>query len=248
MQDKSKEKEFFDQFSAAKDYDVFTSYGYKTIIREYLELINIPSFQELKIIDLGCGTGAFAREFKKIVDEHKANDFFGLDISTQSINLAAKLAPGIHFCTGDIEQCCFKNNVFDIVLFSGVLHHFTDFETCLEEGYRILKKGGFALSYDPHIKNPFMWLYRHPSSPFFSKKGKTDNERLLSGREIKRALEKVGFINVIVRGKSGVTFKYVASKAGRVLLPVYNLLEILLGMSPLASRYGSFVIGCGEKG
>ncbi|UCH93061.1 MAG: class I SAM-dependent methyltransferase [Candidatus Aminicenantes bacterium] len=245
MQDKSKERNFFDTFSSAREYDVFTAYGYKTLIGAYLKLMHVPVSSKIRVIDLGCGSGAFARKFKEIYGDEK--DFFGLDISERSVSLGAELAPGIHFCAGDIEQCCFKDESFDILLFSGVLHHFSDFEPCLEEGYRILKNGGCVLSYDPNIRNPFMWLYRHPSSPFFSKKGKTDNERLLSTGQIGSALKKVGFTNVITFCISGVTFKYVASVVGRLLLPVYNLLEILLGISPLASKYGSFIIGYGEK-
>jgi ubiquinone/menaquinone biosynthesis C-methylase UbiE len=245
VQNKPIEKNFFDSFSSAREYDVFTSYGYKSLIRKYLKLIRIPGFHKSRIIDLGCGTGAFTKRFRESYGDEKI--FFGLDISKKSIRLAAKLAPGIHFCTGDIEQCCFKDQSFDIVLFSGVLHHFIDLEPCLREGYRILKNNGCVLSYDPNIKNPFMWLYRHPASPFFSPKGKTGNERLLSAKQVSAALQEVGFTNVMTPCISGVTFKYVASTAGRLLLPLYNLFELLWGISPLASKYGSFIIGYGEK-
>jgi len=246
VQDKSKEKAFFDKFSSAKEYDVLTREGYRRIIEEYLKLIDKFVSDKpgaLKIIDLGCGTGAFTRVFKEMVD----NDFFGLDISVKSAALAAKLSPAIHYCAGDIEQCCFKDETFDIVLFSGVLHHFEDFDTCLREAHRILKYSGCVLSYDPNIKNPFMWLYRHPSSPFFSQKGKTENERLLSAEQVRSAMEKTGFCNVVTRCKSGITFKYIESTVGRFFLPFYNLFEVLLGISPLASRYGSFLIGYGKK-
>jgi ubiquinone/menaquinone biosynthesis C-methylase UbiE len=246
VQNKSKEKSFFDTFSSAREYDVFTSYGYKSLIREYLNLIPFPAVSKTRIVDLGCGTGAFTKRFKEVYGGN-GKTFFGLDISENSVNLGAKLAPGIRFCAGDIEQCCFKNQSFDIVLFSGVLHHFTDFQSCLREGWRILKTGGCVLSYDPNIRNPFMWLYRHPSSPFFSQKGKTENERLLSEKQVSSALIDVGFANVKTRCVSGVTFKYVESSAGRLMLPLYNLVEILWGISPMAYRYGSFIIGYGEK-
>ncbi|MCK4763075.1 MAG: class I SAM-dependent methyltransferase [Candidatus Aminicenantes bacterium] len=272
MQDKSKEKAFFDRFSAVKEYDVFTPYGYRSIIEDYLKLIGsrvakkgTPGetkqkffggsrgaiFQKSppgrrrqeKIIDLGCGTGNFTRRFAASYEAR----FFGLDISQKSAALAARLDPGINYCAGDIEHCCFKKENFDIVLFSGVLHHFEDYETCLREGFRLLKKGGCMLSYDPNIKNPAMWLYRHPASPFFSKKGKTDNEQLLSVSQLALSLQKTGFTNIDVHGIGGVTFKYVESRVGRLLLPFYNLFEALLGLIPPAKKYGSFVIAYGEK-
>jgi ubiquinone/menaquinone biosynthesis C-methylase UbiE len=245
VQNKSKEKIFFDQFSASRDYDVFTPYGYKSIMREYLRLIHTPSHRIIRVIDLGCGTGAFTRQFRRIFNN--MNDYYGLDISLQSLRMAAKKSQGIRFCAGDIENCCFKDNVFDVVLFSGVLHHFSDMEPCLREAYRILVDGGCVLSYDPNIKNPFMWLYRNPSSPFFSKKGITENEHLLAPEQVASVMEKAGFANVTTRCISGITFKYVATRFGRFLLPFYNILEMLLGISPLASKYGSFIIGYGEK-
>lgn len=245
MQNKSIEKFFFDQFSSSREYDVFTHHGYKTILREYLQLIHTPSHRKIQVIDLGCGTGAFTRQFKRIFNG--LNDYCGLDLSLQSLRMATKKSQGIWFCAGDIENCCFKDNVFDVVLFSGVLHHFIDMEPCMREAYRILRNGGCVLSYDPNIKNPLMWLYRHPSSPFFSNIGITENEHLLSPAEVTSTMEKAGFTNVTTHCKSGVTFKYVATELGRFLLPLYNIFETLLGLTPLESKYGSFIIGYGEK-
>lgn len=104
------------------------------------------------------------------------------------------------------------------------------------------------LSYDPHLKNPAMWLYRHPDSPFFSNRGKTDNERLLTGDELAGSLREAGFAGVRVGAIGGVTFKYVESPLGRAVLPVYNLWERAFGLvTPLARKYGSFLIARGEK-
>ncbi|MCU0285628.1 MAG: methyltransferase domain-containing protein [Acidobacteria bacterium] len=245
MQNKSQEKLFFDEFSSAREYDVFTTHGYKTILGEYLRSVHTPAHRRIRVIDLGCGTGAFTRQFRWIFND--LNDYTGLDFSMQSLRLAAKISPGIRFCAGNIENCCFKDNVFDVVLFSGVLHHFEETEPCMREAYRILRNGGCVLSYDPNIKNPIMWLYRHPSSPFFSKKRITKNEHLLYPEQIASTMEKVGFVNVSTHCKSGVTFKYAASKFGRLMLPFYNIFETLLGLTSLESKYGSFIIGYGEK-
>jgi ubiquinone/menaquinone biosynthesis C-methylase UbiE len=173
--------------------------------------------------------------------------FFGMDISERSIAVAAAASPDIHFSVGDIEHSGFADHSFDVVIFSGVLHHFPDFQACLREGYRILKKGGCVLSYDPNARNPVMWIYRHPASPFFSRRGRTANERLLSAEEIVNRMEKTGFHHVRVFGKSGMSFTYVASPLGRLLLPAYNFLEVLFSFTPFARRFGSFLIGYGEK-
>lgn len=243
-QNKFKEIDFFDNFAKSREYDVLTPFGYNSIIRDFRRLIGDRLSQGRKAIDLGCGTGIFARA---LFCKDKA-DLFGLDISLNSVQVASKkIGKKICYLTGDIENLCFKDRVFDVVVFSGVLHHFTNIEYSLKEGHRILKKGGCMLSYDPNIKNLFMWLYRHHSSPFFSKSGRTDNERLLSAKEVNIMMKRIGFINVDTHCISGVTFKYVESRIGRLLLFLYNAIDILFSILPLANRYGSFLICYGEK-
>lgn len=244
MQNKSQEKEFFDKWSEVNEYDVLTPYGYDTIIKNFLKLIgNNRLVKNLSVIDLGCSSGVFTRRF---LGNIKAKGF-GLDISFNSIKLATQKKDGIKYLVGDIENLNLKSDSFDVVIFSGVLHHFNDSLPSLKEGYRILKKGGCMVSFDPNAKNPFMWLYRHPKSPFFSQTGKTTNEKLISGKELKITLEEAGFGNVSAHCISGVTFKYIESNFGRLFLPLYNAMEFILGKLPLSKAFGSFVIGYGEK-
>ena len=41
----------------------------------------------------------------------------------------------------------------------------------------MLRPGGRFVAFDPNRMNPFMWLYRDRSSPFYSPVGVTQNER-----------------------------------------------------------------------
>ncbi len=210
MQNKSEEKEFFDRFAESQQYDVLTSFGYNSIISGFRKFIKNRIPKEFKAIDLGCGTGAFTRQFSHTGDMK----LFGLDISLNAIRLANQKMDKnrrIRYLAGDMENICFKDESFDLIIYSGVLHHFFSIERSLSEGYRVLKKGGYILTYDPNIKNPFFWLYRNPSSLFYSQNGKTGNERLLSREEIVNMMKQVGFRHINNHCLSGVTFKYVAS-------------------------------------
>lgn len=60
-------------------------------------------------------------------------------------------------------------------------------------------------------------------------------------------MKDVGFTNINTHCISGVSFKFVESRAGRFLLPIYNVAERILGILPLANKYGSFLICYGEK-
>ncbi len=243
MQNKITEREFFDKWTESKEYDVLTQYGYDTIISDFQRLIGNRLLKGCRAIDLGCGTGSFTR---RLFNNSEA-ELFGLDISFKAIQLAKQKEGKANFLVGDIEDLPFEDGFFDLVVYSGILHHFPNEEKCLAESFRVLRNGGCMLSYDPNKANPLMWLYRDPSSPFFSRVGKTDNERLLSSKDVIRVMENVGFTCLDAHCISGVTFKIVESQVGKMLLPFYNVVERIMGFLPLAKKYGSFLICYGEK-
>jgi ubiquinone/menaquinone biosynthesis C-methylase UbiE len=237
-QKKDEERAFFDKFEKS-DYDVFTEKGYKRIINEFEKSIK-PKKNQLTV-DFGCGTGAFTKRLLIF-----GLEIIGIDISKGCIQYAKKNIKNIRFEVGDIERTKFKDNTIDIVIFSGVLHHFDNFLKTVKEAYRILKKGGMIFAYDPNRKNPVMWLYRDEKSPIHSKKGRTDNERLLASDEIKKVLIRAGFREINVYGISKVTFSYVESRFGMLLIPFYNIFEMAFPKF-LSKKYGSFIISIARK-
>ena len=241
-QDPQKEIEFFNRFAQDKDYDSLTDYGYKSIIKAFKRHAGARLDSVQTGVDLGCGTGSFTRRF--FTPAIKA---FGVDISIQAVERAQSKKDEIVYFVSDISALGIKSNSVDLVVFSGVLHHFPDPAPVLKEAYRILRKGGLLLSYDPHIKHPGMWLYRHPSSPFFSKIGKTDNEILLSKEGMQSRLKETGFTGVQTTAISGVGISYLESPLARLFLPFYNCLEFILGLLPVADDIGSFLICSAEK-
>ena len=243
-QNKNAEVEFFNSFGEDIDYDVFNEEGYKRIINEFLKYINSSreANKKLKICDMGCGTASFTSKFLNYGFE-----LYGIDISPVCINYAKKKYPTISFATGDIENTNYEDESFDVIFLSGVLHHFPDFSKVLKECYRILKKGGILLAYDPNKDNPFMWLYRCKDSPFYSSKGVTENEKPLSKQEIKDGLNGSHFLDVNIYSISGVTYKYLDNKLSFLIIPVYNFIEQLIDLTTLRERFGSFIITYGKK-
>jgi len=140
-----------------------------------------------------------------------------------------------------------EDNSIDIVIFSGVLHHFQNFSATVKEAYRVLRRGGRVFSYDPNKKNLIFWLYRDRESQIHSRKGLTDNERLLSAEELHRVFKEAGFRDAIVKAISGVGFKDVKTSIARFALPVYNIYDNIFDKTPFAKNYGSFLISKAEK-
>jgi len=238
------ESAFFDAFeSKYGDYDVLGEFAYRRLLGRFEKVIR-PGRDE-RCIDLGCGTGAFTRRLNIF---HLS--LTGVDISPKCVALAKQKAVGETYETGDLMNLSFEDASTDIIVYSGVLHHITERAErlcALREGVRILKPGGRLFAYDPNKASPSMWLYRSPQSPFYSQAGKTENEVLLSRQDLFEELECAGFAGIDVQGLSGTTFSFVESKAARAMLPLYNFYEILMMLSPIQRRLGTFLISSALK-
>jgi ubiquinone/menaquinone biosynthesis C-methylase UbiE len=240
-QNKENEKVFFDQFGISLDYDVFTDEGYHRIITEFVRRIDTQ--KPLKIIDFGCGTGSFTARFSKF----QLFELHGIDISPKCIEYARNKYTNIHFTSGDVENTPFENEAYDVVMMSGLLHHFPDFSKVVKEAHRVLKNGGVVLAYDPHKLNPFMWLYRAKESPFYSSKGVTENEHPLKKSEILHVFKALPFSELEVYSISGIGYKYIESSLAQKILPVYNAIENVFDCPNLRGLIGSFVITYARK-
>ncbi len=198
-----------------------------------------------RCFDLGCGTGAFTRRLSAF-----KLDLTGLDISPRSIEAAGRRSGAERYLVGDLRDTGLPDGSADIIVYSGVLHHIDASAlrlASLAEGHRILRPGGRLFAFDPSAHSPSMWLYRDPRSPLYSSKGKTENEVLLDRRDIRRELEQAGFSSIVVRGASGISFRYVESRFARLILPLYNLYEEIVRFSPLEDRLGTFLVSFAVK-
>lgn len=91
-------------------------------IREYLK-------KGEKILDLGCGSGILA---KKLQEKLKVK-VIGIDIVDKAIEK-------INFKKYNGKRIPFKNNSFDLILISFVLHHTQDVPSLLKEAKRVAKR------------------------------------------------------------------------------------------------------------
>jgi ubiquinone/menaquinone biosynthesis C-methylase UbiE len=239
QQDKHTEIVFFDGHAAADDYDVFAPEASARLISEFVRLSALPA--QSRVADLGCGSGTFTHLLHR-----SGYDCVGLDISGKLIEVGRRKHPGLELLQGDIEHLPFADASFDGVLLSGVVHHFPDPSRCAAEVARILRPRGRFMAFDPNRMNPFMWLYRDPSSPFYSSVGVTANERPVLAGRVAAVFERAGF-DVSTHYLSGLAYRYVASARARLLLPIYNLIDAGVFGLPVMERFRPFVLTAGAK-
>ncbi len=238
-QDKAKEIEFFDRHAAADDYNVFTPSSNALLIDTFKRLTGLKA--GARVADLGCGSGVFSDLLQQA--GFKA---VGIDISPKLIAIGKLKYPGLELLEGDIEHLPFADETLDGVLLSGVVHHFPDPRRCVAEVHRVLRRGGKFMAFDPNRCNPFMWLYRDRSSPFYSSVGVTENERPVLAGQVRAVFSEAGFA-VTTDYLSGLSYRYVASARVRRLLSVYNFIDAQFFKFDIVRALRSFVITSGEK-
>ena len=238
-QNKQAEITFFNGHAAADAYDVFTPATNERIVDAFVRLSGLPA--GARVVDLGCGSGAFTDVLRR-----RGYSCAGVDLSPKLIAIARSKFPNIEFIEGDVEHLPFTDGSFDGVLLSGLIHHLPDPSRCATEVLRILRPRGKFVAFDPNRMNPFMYLYRDRTSPFYSSIGVTDNERPVLAAEVAAVFRKAGFV-VGTEYLSNLHYRYVASDRVRWLLPAYNAIDSVLFAPGFLRQLRAFVLTFGEK-
>ena len=118
------------------------SYTGRTDTHDRLQAsLNFP-IEHLKgklVLDVGCGMGRFA----EVVAGYGA-EYVGMDYSfaVDAAHANAGHLPGVHFVQADLFQLPFADEVFDLIMSLGVLHHTPDPRRAFAGLPRVLKAGG----------------------------------------------------------------------------------------------------------
>lgn len=238
-QDKGKEIAFFDAHAQDGEYSAFTPETNDRLIELFVRATGLP--EGSRVADLGCGSGLFAELLRR-----RGYRVAGVDISSRLVETGLRKYPGLDLSVGDIEHLSFPPESFDGVLLNGVVHHFPDPQPLAKEVFRILRPGGRFMATDPNRMNPFMYLYRDRTSPFYSPIGVTENERPALGRRIAQSFQEAGF-EVVTDHIAGLVYRHVASHRTRRLLPIYNFIDGTVFRLGIAKPFRPFVLTVGEK-
>lgn len=138
--------------------DVNAFFNACTCPENRLILDKIGDIKGKKILDLGCGWAEAAVYFAK-----RGAIVTALDISSGMLESAKKLARRENVSLSDRKaSACrtgFDNETFDIVYAANLLHH-VNLEDTITEAFRVLKKGGIFVSWDPLAHNFIINIYR----------------------------------------------------------------------------------------
>lgn len=105
----------------------------------------------VRALDLGCGTGRYAR----LLAARGADGVVGLDLSAGMLMRAARQGPaGAQWVLGDANLLPFRAASFDVVVSGLILDHLPRLESCFQEIARVLRPGGRFQIADIHVETP----------------------------------------------------------------------------------------------
>jgi len=113
----------------------------------YLDLMPVEGFDDLSILDYGCGPG---HDLVGFAEFSNAERIVGVDVSPRSVDIATQRLE-LHskrveiFLVSELDPLSrFGDGTFDYIHCSGVLHHLANPREVLKEFRRILRSGGRA--------------------------------------------------------------------------------------------------------
>lgn len=149
-----------------------------------------------KIIDIGCGNGAFAA----IVKEKNQAEVWGIELMEEEAKIAESVLDKVYIgpCEDFIQTL--PNNYFDVIYFNDVLEHLVDPYSVLDNLKCKLTKNGVIISSIPNVRH-----YRTFAKVVFGKDWKYDEYgimdkthlRFFTGKSIKRMYLDLGFKIII---------------------------------------------------
>lgn len=101
-----------------------------------------------RILDIGCGVGAFVRRLREF-----SPHVYGVDVDRERVAAGARELPNLTLAVG--ERLPFAEGTFDVVLLHEVLEHVTDDQEALREAGRVLNPSGRVVIFCPNRLYPF---------------------------------------------------------------------------------------------
>ncbi len=170
------EREFYNDWAKKVDsskIDVRKFFDSSTCPENKFLISHMQNIKGSLILDLGCGAGENSVYFTL-----KGANCIATDYSDGMLHVVDELAANYNVKVKtqvvDAMKIPFPDNTFDFVYIANTLHH-VDFDKCTKEIYRVLKKGGKMLSWDPLMHNPVINVYRRMAT-----KVRTEDEHPLN--------------------------------------------------------------------
>jgi len=128
------------------------------------EVLKFVDGNNLKILDVACGTGDMMLCMRKRLEKRNLSaEFYGLDCSEEMVKIARRKVPFAKLTVGTAEEMPYPDESFDVVSIAFGLRNFSDRGKASQEIERVLKPGGKLVILEFSRSNSFLgklaWAY-----------------------------------------------------------------------------------------
>ena len=193
-----------------KYYQEYMDVYFDTI---YKQIDAAKKIKDIVYLEIGCGPAYFLSEIAKKCKLVIGVDFCPSGLKIAKMMLDKKGVKNYLLIQANILSLPIKNNSINLIFGGGVIEHFQDTQTCVNELYRVTKKGGVSLNTVPHL-NLGTLTYRQiwgniPNVPILKQLAELIHIKILGGKHmifgyemsflgstLKKIHQKAGFIKV----------------------------------------------------
>lgn len=193
-----------------------------------------------KIIDFACGNGE-----NGIYAATCGAECVGIDISPEGVENAnanaekAGVSDHCKFIEMDGENMTFEDNVFDLGVEYGALHH-VDLDKALSELARVLKKDGEMICVEALRHNPLIHWYRKRTPHL---RTEWEVEHILGVESLDVMRKYFGRVNVRFFHLTSLALVPIRKTfLFRLLIPICNLMDKILLSNIIIGKYGWIMI------
>jgi 2-polyprenyl-3-methyl-5-hydroxy-6-metoxy-1,4-benzoquinol methylase len=201
--------------------------GYYDNVRK--EMLKYLPVKAKKILEVGCGNGAFA----SIVKIKNEAEVWGIELMEKEAIIAETVLDKVLIGSCEIHLNDLPDNYFDAIYFNDVLEHLSDPYSVLEVLKSKLAPKGVVISSIPNIR-----FYRSFSKVVFGKDWKYEDYgimdkthlRFFTGKSIKRMYEDLGYEILIHEG---------LNKTRSIKPFLFNILVLFTQMDIINHQYAT---------
>lgn len=137
-----------DNHSYEKEYKKYMEVHFD---KTYKQINDVKKIKDITYMEIGAGPSFFAREIA-----HKCKLVVCIDFCPSALKISKKMfekkkITNYLLIQADILKLPIKSSTIDLIYGGGVIEHFDDTQTCVNELYRALKKGGASFNTVPYL-------------------------------------------------------------------------------------------------
>jgi len=188
------------------------------------------------ILEVGAGTGTFTAGLADAMP-----GLIAIDVSEELLAVARARGVSARLLCMDAHRLAFADGGLAAIVGCSVLHHL-EWESALACFHQRLRPGGVVRFSEPNLANPQILLQK--SIPWLKRRmGDSPDEWAFTAGRIRRALSRIGFVEVAVRA-----YEFLHPATPRPLISVMLRVEALLSRTPLVGIAGSLHITARKAG